>query len=80
MLEKDVLFIVLLGFALGVGKVVSRLQSRDLALFIAITVVASPLAILVYSLAYGMPIFLALTWFAVCVFVGAVSGHYSHAN
>lgn len=80
MLERDLMFIILLGFALGVGKVLSRLQSRDLARFLAGTTVASPLAILAYSMAYGMPIFLALTWFAVCVFVGAVSGYYSHAQ
>ncbi len=80
MIEKDLMFIILLGFALGVGKVVSRLRTTELALFLALMVVASSMAILVYSVAYGMPIILALTWFTVCVFVGAVSGYYSHAQ
>ncbi len=80
MIERDLMFIILLGFALGIGKVVSRLESRDLAMLLAVTVVVSPLAILVYSVAYGMPIILAMTWFALCVFVGAVSGYYSHAH
>ncbi|MBI2863273.1 MAG: hypothetical protein HYX94_01760 [Chloroflexi bacterium] len=80
MTERDLMFILLLGFALGVGKVAGRLQNRDLALLLAVTVVASPLAILAYSLAFGMSMVLALTWFALCVFVGAVSGHYSHAH
>ncbi len=73
MLDKDVLFILLIGVALGLGKVLPRLELRKAVGFAAAGVVIGALAIVSYTHTFEVPVFSVLVWTGACVMIGALS-------
>ncbi len=73
MLDKDILFILLIGVALGLGKVLPRLELRKAAGFASVAVVGGAVAIVAYTHAFEVPVTSVLVWTGACVMIGALS-------
>ena len=70
---QDVIFVALLGLALGVGKVADRLEFRDLVLIVFPIAAALAPLIVAYSWSGGFPIEYILAWLLACTLLGVIS-------
>ena len=80
MLDKDVWFIILIGVALGLGKVVPRLQVRTALIFAGAAFALGSVAIAAYARAFETSPVSMLLWVGACLMIGIISSHLTLAG